>query len=67
MTILGTDGFGHSANCKALRRFFEVDRQNVTLAALETLVRNGDLAPEVLRGAIERLGLDKEADAPWTR
>lgn len=39
MTILGTDGFCRSASRPALRRFFEVDRQHVVIAALESLVR----------------------------
>ncbi|MCR8549963.1 alpha-ketoglutarate dehydrogenase [Salipiger sp. P9] len=66
ITLLGTDGFGRSANRKALRQFFEVDRQNIALAAIESLVRRGELEPEVLSSAIDRLGIDPSPDAPWT-
>ena len=37
--VLGTDGFGRSDYRKALRRFFEVDRHHVALAALTELAR----------------------------
>lgn len=66
LTILGTDGFGRSASRKALRRFFEVDRQHVALAAIEALVRQGSLPREVLTRAVSDLGIDPAAPAPWT-
>ena len=65
MTILGTDGFGRSANRAALRRFFEVDRQHIALAAIDALVRNGSLARPTLAEAIEKLGIDPADMAPW--
>ena len=37
ITILGTDGFGRSDTREALRRFFEVDRYYIALAALRGL------------------------------
>lgn len=37
VTILGTDGFGRSDTREALRRFFEVDRYYIALAALRGL------------------------------
>ncbi|MFA5447841.1 MAG: pyruvate dehydrogenase (acetyl-transferring), homodimeric type [Sphaerochaeta sp.] len=37
VTILGTDGFGRSDTREALRRFFEVDRWYIALAALRGL------------------------------
>ena len=40
-TALGTDGFGRSDYRVALRRFFEVDRHHVAVAALEALARRG--------------------------
>ncbi|WP_421906739.1 alpha-ketoglutarate dehydrogenase [Mameliella sp.] len=67
MTLLGTDGFGRSANRQALRRFFEVDRQNIALAAIEALVREDDLPPETLRKAIKAWDIDPETEAPWNR
>ncbi|ASJ73845.1 alpha-ketoglutarate dehydrogenase [Granulosicoccus antarcticus] len=66
MTVLGTDGFGRSANRKALRRFFEVDREHIALAAIEALVRAGSLDPSMTAEAIDTLGIDTSASAPWT-
>jgi pyruvate dehydrogenase E1 component len=64
---LGTDGFGRSDTRAALRSFFEVDRHQVVLAALDGLVRDGTLPRQVLAEAIERYGLDGDRPAPWTR
>ena len=67
VTILGTDGFGRSASRQALRRFFEVDRQHIALAAIESLVRDGTLPHGVLKKAVNDLGIDSNATAPWNR
>lgn len=64
--ILGTDGFGRSANRKALRRFFEVDRQHIALAAIEALVRERQVKPAVLKKAFADLDIDPAAPAPWS-
>ncbi|MFB1011055.1 MAG: pyruvate dehydrogenase (acetyl-transferring), homodimeric type, partial [Thiopseudomonas sp.] len=56
--VLGTDGFGRSDSRKKLRDFFEVDRNWVTLAALEALVKDGLLDVQVLVDAIEKFGID---------
>lgn len=66
LTLLGTDGFGRSANRKSLRRFFEVDRQHIALAAIKALVGRGACDGSVLTKAIADLGIDTGADAPWT-
>jgi pyruvate dehydrogenase E1 component len=50
-----------------LRSFFEVDRHQVVLAALDGLVREGKLPRQVLAEAIERYALDGDRPAPWTR
>lgn len=63
---LGTDGFGRSDTRAALRSFFEVDRHQVVLAALDGLVRDGNLPRQVLAEAIERYGLKGDRPAPWT-
>lgn len=63
---LGTDGFGRSANRADLRAFFEVDGPSIALAAIEALVRTGDVAPEMLAEAAKTLGVDPAAPAPWT-
>jgi pyruvate dehydrogenase E1 component len=59
-TVLGTDGFGRSDYRKALRRFFEVDRHHVAVAALHALGREEDA-----KAAIEKYGIDPETEAPW--
>jgi pyruvate dehydrogenase E1 component len=61
-TVLGTDGFGRSDTREKLREFFEVDRHHVALAALHALGRDEDAAK-----AIERYGIDADAEAPWRR
>ncbi|MGH1951587.1 transketolase-like TK C-terminal-containing protein, partial [Acinetobacter baumannii] len=42
--VLGTDGFGRSDSRANLRRFFEVDRYNVAVAALAALVEQGKVS-----------------------
>ena len=63
--VLGTDGFGRSDTRSALRSFFEVDRRQIALAALDALVREGALPRSVLVEAIKRYGVDTERPAPW--
>ncbi|HEY6452855.1 MAG TPA: alpha-ketoglutarate dehydrogenase [Steroidobacteraceae bacterium] len=67
LTVLGTDGFGRSDTRSALRRFFEVDRQHIVVAALAALARTGILERRLVAQALERHGLDSDAAAPWTR
>ncbi|MDZ4269690.1 MAG: pyruvate dehydrogenase (acetyl-transferring), homodimeric type, partial [Mycobacterium sp.] len=64
--VLGTDGFGRSDYRAKLRRFFEVDRHYVVVAALKALADDGDIKPAVVAEAITRYGLDTERAAPWT-
>jgi pyruvate dehydrogenase E1 component len=64
---LGTDGFGRSDTRAALRRFFEVDRHHIVLAAMDALAEEGRIARSMVRQAIERYELDTELDAPWSR
>jgi pyruvate dehydrogenase E1 component len=65
-TVLGTDGFGRSDYRKKLRRFFEVDRWHVVVAALKALADDGVIKPAVVAEAITKYGLDAERAAPWT-
>jgi pyruvate dehydrogenase E1 component len=62
--VLGTDGFGRSDTREALRRFFEVDRHYVVVAALKELADRGEIEPKRVQEAIERYGLDTEAPMP---
>ena len=63
---LGTDGFGRSDTREALRRFFEVDRTHIVLAALEALSRDGTIAREVFTQALARTKQDASSPAPWS-
>jgi pyruvate dehydrogenase E1 component len=61
---LGTDGFGRSDIRPVLRRFFEVDAQCITIAALYRLAQTGQLAQAAVAQAIRDLGLDPEKIDP---
>jgi pyruvate dehydrogenase E1 component len=63
---LGTDGFGRSDYRASLRRFFEVDRHHVAVAALKALADEGKIAPAVVAEAIAKYELDAGRPAPWT-
>ena len=64
-TVLGTDGFGRSDTRENLRRFFEVNRYHVTVAALNGLADEGKLDKAVVQKAIEKYGIDVSTSAPW--
>jgi pyruvate dehydrogenase E1 component len=64
--VLGTDGFGRSDSRRALRRFFEVDRHYVVVAALKELAAAGTIEPQRVQDAIERYGIDADAPIPTT-
>ena len=61
-TILGTDGFGRSDTRPNLRKFFEIDSQSITLAALSTLVRSGTIKIGVYDKAVKDLGVSKDRE-----
>jgi pyruvate dehydrogenase E1 component len=65
-TVLGTDGFGRSDTREALRRFFEVDRHFVVVAALKALADEGAIAPAKVAEAIRSFGIDPERPNPAT-
>ncbi len=65
MTTLGTDGFGRSDTRSRLRRFFEVDRHHVVLAALTALAARGQVDARTCGRAIERYGIEVERPEPW--
>jgi len=66
-TVLGTDGYGRSDYRVRLRRFFEVDRHHVAVAALHALAREGDIPASAVQKAIDAYGIDTEAVPPWQR
>ena len=64
--VLGTDGFGRSDSRENLRRFFEVDRHYVTLAALKALAEDGEIPAAKVAEALAKYGIDADKPAPWT-
>ncbi len=66
LVALGTDGFGRSETRKNLRRFFEIDAEHVTIAALAALAERNELDRAVVAKAIVELGVNPDAPAPWT-
>ena len=63
--VLGTDGFGRSDTREKLRRFFEVDRFHVTVAALKALADEGAVPAARVDEAIRKYGIDPDRPAPW--
>ncbi len=63
-TVLGTDGFGRSDTREQLRRFFEVDRYWVTVAALSALADDGVVEQKTVAQAIAKYGLDPNKPNP---
>jgi pyruvate dehydrogenase E1 component len=61
---LGTDGFGRSDTREALRRFFNVDAEVITTAALHQLARAGQVDPRWPALAVEELGVDPDNRIP---
>ena len=56
--VLGTDGYGRSDYRRNLRRFFEVDRHYVAVAALSSLAEEGVVPADTVADAISRYGID---------
>ena len=65
-TSLGTDGFGRSDTREQLRRHFETEGSQVTVAVLSALCADEIVAPNVVADAIARYGVDVDAPPPWT-
>jgi pyruvate dehydrogenase E1 component len=63
--VLGTDGFGRSDTRASLRRFFEIDRHQIVLAALDALARDGRMDKAVCAQAIQRYGIGTDSISPW--
>jgi len=63
---LGTDGFGRSDTRQKLRRFFEVDRYQVVVAALKALADEGKVPATKVGEAIQKYDIDPQAPDPWT-
>jgi pyruvate dehydrogenase E1 component len=64
--VLGTDGYGRSDRRSQLRKFFEVNRYYVVLAALKALADEGVLKPAEVSAAIKKYQIDPDKPNPWT-
>ncbi len=64
--VLGTDGFGRSDTRARLRRFFEVDRSYVALAALTSLAERQVIPEAQLGKAMTDLGIEPDKQDPMT-
>jgi len=64
--VLGTNGFGRSDSRKQLRRFFEVDRHYVVIAALKALVDVGSLPASTVTKAMQKYNIDPNKPSPMT-
>ncbi len=59
-TVLGTEGFGRSDTRFELRKHFEVDRYQITVAALKALADDGSLPAVKIAEAIKQYGIIAE-------
>jgi pyruvate dehydrogenase E1 component len=64
--VLGTDGFGRSDMRSQLRKFFEVNRYYVVIAALKALSDEGSIEPKVVSEAMRKFRIDPEKPSPTT-
>ena len=62
---LGTDGFGRSDYRVALRKFFEVNRHYIAVAALKSLADEGAISINQVETAIKKYRIDGDKPAPW--
>ncbi|MFA9419677.1 MAG: pyruvate dehydrogenase (acetyl-transferring), homodimeric type [Gammaproteobacteria bacterium] len=65
-TTLGTDGFGRSDTREKLRRFFEVSRYYIVIAALKALSDQGEVDNKLVQAAIKKYKIDPEKPNPMT-
>jgi len=63
---LGTDGFGRSDTRANLRKFFEVNRFHVVVAALKALADDGHVPATQVTEAIKKYEIDPEKPNPWS-
>ena len=63
---LGTDGYGRSDGRNALRKFFEVDRHYIIVAALKALADDGVLDQGTVAQAIRKYNIDPDKPDPVT-
>ena len=64
--VLGTDGYGRSDTRAKLRKFFEVNRYYVAIAALKALADDGQIPISNVSEAIKKYNIDPEKPNPVT-
>jgi len=62
--VLGTDGFGRSDTRKQLRKFFEVNRHYIVIAALKSLADEGKIETDKINEAIKKYNIDPNKPEP---
>ncbi|MGH8550740.1 MAG: pyruvate dehydrogenase (acetyl-transferring), homodimeric type [Methylococcales bacterium] len=62
--VLGTDGYGRSDCRRELRKYFEVDRYHIALAALKALAGDGVVNVDKVSQAISLYHIDPEKPDP---
>jgi pyruvate dehydrogenase E1 component len=62
--VLGTDGFGRSDMRSQLRKFFEVNRYYIVIAALKALADEAGIKPELVSQAIKKFKIDTDRPNP---
>lgn len=65
-TVLGTDGFGRSDTREKLRRFFEVDRYHIVVAALYALAQEKKIPANKVTAAMKKYKIDPNKPNPVT-
>ncbi|MEM6559058.1 MAG: pyruvate dehydrogenase (acetyl-transferring), homodimeric type [Myxococcota bacterium] len=64
---LGTNGFGRSDTREELREFFEINAAHVAYTVLYGLHLDGELSPDELSTARDKLGIKADAPDPFMR
>ena len=62
--VLGTDGFGRSDTRNQLRKFFEVNRHYIVVAALKGLADEGKVEVDKINEAIKKYNIDPNKPDP---
>ncbi len=64
--VLGTDGFGRSDSRAQLRKFFEVDRYHIAVAALNALAAEDLIDSKTISKALKKFGISGDKPDPVT-
>lgn len=65
-TVLGTDGYGRSDTCEALRHFFEVDSYHIAYNAVVALAKSGELTDKEVKQAAKKYNINADKPNPVT-